>query len=419
MKIIRMVVFVALLLLVAVPAQLQAQEGGRISFGNLTVIPGVEIQGVYDDNIYKGNGKEYADPVTTRQEKKESDWINHVKPSLGLSYVFPERGNIYLGYRGDFAFYTDNYNNDWKNNQGLLDVNYLAPGGLILGINDMYGRWEDPLGSAEQYAIGRVTKRWTNDLKTRLGYQIMSNFRAFVYYNNSKQEYKDILDYSQDYTENEFGAGLETRFLPKTWAFIRYHYGERGYDTLGPGETTDAYNSDYTWNRVSAGLTWDPGAKLSGEVNVGYQMLEYDNEYTSSAKTTAREDKNTWTAATSVNYQPTATTDLSLYISRAVRNSASDSNEWFTDTGIGFNFRQKLLTKFSLIGGLSYSKNEYNIPVGNPREDDNYGANIGLNYAIQEWLVAGVGYSYNRKDSNEELNDYTDNQFMASVKIVY
>ncbi len=419
MKIMKMVVFVALILLVAAPAQVQAQQGGKITFGNLSVVPGIEIQGVYDDNIYKGNGKEYANPQTTLEEKKDADWVTHAKPSFALNYVIPERGGITLGYRGDFAFYNDNENNNWKNNQGLLDVNYLAPGGLILGINDIYGRWEDPLGNAEQYAVGRVTKRWTNELKTRLGYQIMSNFRAIAYYNNSRQKYNDITDYSQDYTENEFGAGLETRFLPKTWAFIRYHHGERGYDTLGATQTTDEYNSDYKWDRISAGLTWDPGAKLSGELNVGYQMLKYDNEYTSAAKTTAREDKDTWTAATSISYQATASTDLSLNIGRAVRNSASDNNEQFTDTAIGFSFQQKLLNKLSLIGGLTYSRNEYNLPAGNPRTDDNYLGNIGLNYAIQEWLGVGVGYTYNRKNSNVDTEEFVDNQFMASVKIVY
>ena len=420
-----MILCVAAIALMLLPAQLEAQQGGKINFGNLSLIPGIEMQGIYDDNIYKGNGREYPSPpnpaTRTKEEKKEADWITHAKPSFALNYAMPERGNVSLGYQGDFAFYDKNEKNNWKNNQGLLDVNYLAPGGLILGINDMYANGEDPLGNAEQYNLGRVTKRWTNDLKTKLGYNIMSNFRAIAYYNNSKQKYNDIADYSQDYTENEYGAGLEARFLPKTWGFIRYHYGERKYDTLGPGITTDAYNSDYKWNRVSAGLTWDPGAKLSGELNVGYQMLKYNNEYADAAQTLRREDKNTWTAATSINFQATASTDLAMNISRAVRNSGSDNIEQFTDTGIGFNFKQKLLTKLSLIGGVTYSKNEYNTlaPAGDPRTDDNYSANVSLKYDIQDWIGVGVGYNYSRKNSNAELNEYIDNQFMASLRIVY
>lgn len=399
------------------PAGLWAQQGGRISFGNLSIVPGVEVQGVYDDNIYKGNGKEYAgDAAKTRQEKKESDWITHAKPSLFLNYNMQERGSIRAGYQGDFAFYNSNTSNNWKNHQGILDANYTAPGGLIAGVSNLYTHAEDPFGNADQYGTGRVTKRWTNDLKTKLGYNIMSNLRAMVYYNNSRQQYLDIADYTQDYTEHEYGVGVETRFLPKTWGFLRFHHGVREYTTLYSGLTRERA-ADFKWNRVSAGLTWDADAKLSGELNLGYQWLTYDNQLDKNGA--RREDKNTWVAATSINYLATATTTLSLNIARAVRSTAGDTNEQFTDTGIGVNVQQQLLQKLTLTGGLNYSMNEYNLPAGNPREDKNYLANLGLNYAIQDWIGVGVGYSYNRKDSNKEEQEYVDNQFMVSLKVVY
>lgn len=419
MKKTEIVICVAVLMLMILPMQLQAQQvegvpvGGNIKFGNLSVIPGIEMQGIYDDNIYKGNGKEYPDPVTTRQEKKESDWITHAKPGLLLSYVMPERGQVNLGYMGDFAFYNKNTSNNWQNNQGNFDLDYMAPGGLILGVADTYLSAEDPYGNADQYGTGRVQKRWNNDFKTRLGYNIMSNFRAILYYNNSRQQYQDIADYSQDYTDNEFGVGVQARVLPKTWGFLRYQYGERKYNTLGPTQSTDAYNSDSKWNKVSTGLTWDQGAKLSGELNVGYEWLVYDHPFTDAGL--RREDQKSWVAATTINYRPTVTTNLSLNISRTLRNSGSDTNEQFTDTGIGINARQQLMTKLYLLGGLSYNKYEYNTN----RSDDNYLANIGLNYAIREWLGVGVTYTFNRKDSNVDTEEYVDNQFMAAVRIVY
>lgn len=416
----------AALMLLILPMQLQAQQGenlqmqaqstrggNRINFGNLSVIPSIEMQGVYDDNIYKGNGREYTNPATTRQERKESDWITHLKPGLLLNYVMPERGYVNLGYMGDFALYSTNTSNNWKNNQGLLDVNYTAPGGLILGVADTYLMGEDPYGNADQYGIGRVTKRWTNDVRTKLGYGITDNFRSLLYYNNSKQEYNDIIDFSQNYSDNEVGIGVESRFLPKTWGFLRYHYGQREYTTMGPTERTDAYNSDFKWNRVNTGLTWDPGSKLSGEINLGYQWLVYDHRFTSAGR--QREDQNSWIALTAIQFQATPTTKLGMNIRRELRNSASDTNEQFTDTGIGFNIKQYLMAKLSLDCGLSYSKYEYNTD----RTDDNYLGNIGLNYAIRDWLGVGGTYSYNRKNSNVDTEEFVDNQFMAFVKVVY
>ena len=164
-------------------------------------------------------------------------------------------------------------------------------------------------------------------------------------------------------------------------------------------------------------MTWDPGAKLSGELNVGYQWLTYDHRFTYTGA--EREDKNSWVAATSITYQPAETTSMTLGISRALRNTASDTNEQFVDTGISFNIQQQLLAKLYLLAGASYSKNEYNIPVGKERTDDNYLGNIGLKYEIRDWLSVGFGYNSNRKDSNVDTEEFSDNQFMASVKIVY
>jgi uncharacterized protein (PEP-CTERM system associated) len=81
--------------------------------------------------------------------------------------------------------------------------------------------------------------------------------------------------------------------------------------------------------------------------------------------------------------------------------------------------QQKILRKFTLIVGGSYSINDYNQPTPKDRDDDNYKANIDLTYKIQEWLSAGIGYYYWKKDSNYRENDFTDNQFKVSVSLVY
>ena len=412
--------YIAGVLLFVVPAHLQAQEGGKIKFGNLAVIPGITLQSIYDDNIYLANGKTYdGDPETTLAEKKEADWVSHVQPSLLLNFDMPERGYINLGYQGDFAFYKDHYKNNWKNNQGTFEVNYTAPGGLIVGINELYVNTKDPYGGADEYQLGRVTKRYYNDLKTKVGYMIMADFRSFLYYNLYKQQYDNsVLDYSQDYTNMEYGIGAESRFLPKTWVFLRYHYGTRQYNTNAPGQT-DAFNSDSTWHRVNAGLTWDQGAKLSGELNLGYQWRKYDNQFTDALQTARREDKNIWIAATSITFMPTEGTTITMNLSRALHDTASDTNEQFIETAVGLSIQQQLLLKLTLNVGFTYSRNKYNLPIGNESANDNYLANVGLDYNIQDWLTVGVGYNLNRTNSNVETDEFNNNQFMAQVKVVY
>jgi hypothetical protein len=413
------VVLSAFVFLILSPSALQAE--GRIKFGNLTIVPSVTAQAVYDDNIYLGNGKSSGGLA----EDDVQDWITHVKPGILFNFNFPERGSLNLGYQGDWAFYDDYSDNDWNSQQGKLDFNYNAPAGLILGVTDTYNRSEDPYGDANQYGLGQVTKRWTNDLRTRAGWELGKTFRTILYFNHYKQDYKYEKDDAQDYEDMEGGIGFGAKFLPKTWGFVRYFYGQREYTednvTLNLNEDT---NSDFSWHRVSAGLTWDPAAKIQGELNVGYQWNAFNNDRTPTGA--LRDDQDTWVAETSLNYKPIESTTLSLTLARAVRVTGADKNEYFEDTSVGFNLRQEFLRKLVFSAGFTYSLNDYENATavdiwGRPvdREDDNYIATAGLDYNIQDWISLGVAYKYNQKNSNDDSNDFTDNQVMATLKLSY
>ena len=394
-------------LLIFLTARVMAQ-GGRINTGKLKVVPGLTVQELYDDNIYLGNGK---------TEPEESDWITHLMPGFGLNYSLQERGSLSLGYEGDLAYYSDNDDNDWQTHKGMFNLAYQAPGGLIVDIDNIYTDAEDPYGNDAQYKLGvPKTERWNNDLKANIGYDFGNRFKITASYNSYKQDYDLERDYTQDYDVNEVGAGFQMRLLPKTWGFVRYHFGKRDYFTHPAGTGSNESNdSDFDWLRVNAGLTWDTGARMIGELNLGYQWKDYDNEFDASTPPQRYEDKDTWIASTQVAFRVTPTKTVALSITRALRESGSNTNEYFEDTGIGINLQQVIRTKFTLTVGGAYSQNNYN----RPRQDDNYDANLGLDYRIRDWLRAGVGYKYRKKDSNYVENDSTDNQFMVSLGAVY
>jgi len=139
-----------------------AQEG-RIKFGKLKVVPSIALMGIYDDNIFLGNGDNDLD------ELKDDDFITAVKPGLNLEYSLMDRGNVRLGFNGEFAYYYDYDDNDWRNLEFPFSIDYKAPQGLFFGLNNLYLDAEDPFGSANEYALGQITKRWSDDLKTHLG----------------------------------------------------------------------------------------------------------------------------------------------------------------------------------------------------------------------------------------------------------
>jgi len=388
-------------------SQVMAQES-RMRFNNLKVLPGITLQEVYDDNIYLGSG------ANTPTELKESDLITHFMPFVGLDYNLHERGNVAFNYSGDFAYYNDYSNNDWQSHKGEFDVNYQTPGGVLLGINTIYTDTEDPYGDLALYRIGLKTGRQGNDIKAKIGYGFGSRYQILAYYNYHKQDYDLLRDYTQDWDVTEFGAGFEMRLLPKTWGFFRYYVGERDYFTHPAGTGVNESNdSDFEWNRVNFGIKWEPGAKFEGELNFGYQMMDYKN--TVDAQGDRYDAEDTWIAETSITYAANPTMGLAFGLTRAVRETGSGDNEYFEDTGIGINMKKMIRTQFILNAGGVYSVNDYN----SPREDDIITVNIGLDYLMRDWLTAGVGYQNQTKSSNYSEYEYDDTRFFISLRAVY
>jgi len=125
-----------------------------------------------------------------------------------------------------------------------------------------------------------------------------------------------------------------------------------------------------------------------------------------------------------LNYAASQTTNISININRALRETASDTNEYYEDTGLCINLSQQLLAKLFLVAGFMVSENEYNLYN---REDDNLDINIKVDYKIQDWLSAGLGYVYKEKDSESDSivdnfgsdNEFEDNRVVFSVRAVY
>jgi hypothetical protein len=251
-----------------------------------------------------------------------------------------------------------------------------------------------------------------------VGFEFSQRFRVLGYFNYYRQEYDLETDFTQDYDGPEFGTGFQMRLMPKTWGFIRYFYGQRDYSTHPVGTGSNEQNdADFDWHRVNVGLTWDPKAKFKGELNFGYRWMEYENARDINGD--FYEEKDTWVASSEVSYLATESTTLTARVLRAVRFTGSTTKEYYEDTGIGFELKQGIFSKFLIKAGAGYNNHDYNLPINNPREDDLYKATIGLNYKIREWLNTGVGYVYTKRDSNRRINDYKDNQVIFSVHAVY
>jgi hypothetical protein len=389
-----------------------------LNYGKLKITPSIEVREIYNDNIFLGNGS------NNTTELKDADWITHVLPGLRGDYDMGARGKIFAGYQGQWAYYKDYSDNDWTNQKGFAGADYKSPGGLIFKLDDVYLDAEDPAGDLGKYdtnyKLGIVTARWTNDLKGRLGYEFTNRFRVLGHYRYFVQRYDLDADFSQNHDIKEFGIGPEILLMPKTWGFLRLYYGTQDYEDIRPAlNVFPSTNADNDWRRVSLGVSWDSGAKFSGEASLGYTWLDYDNVRDSFGN--LYEDKNTWTAQTSVTYMASEITSFTLTVLRGVKSSGAGTKEFYDDTTAGLTVNRVLMPKLTLLAGVAYASQDYNsVSAGvKEREDDNYMANLNLVYQVKPWMDAGISYSYNKKDSNIDTNDYKNNQVMARITLSY
>ncbi|MBN2108873.1 MAG: outer membrane beta-barrel protein [Deltaproteobacteria bacterium] len=393
------------------PAAAAAQElpGRReISWGHLALAPGLAVQEVYDDNIYYGSGSNRT------SELKEGDWINHVKPALLLDYSLEERGRVQLGYEGDFARYGHNSFNDWRTHRGLLDIDYRAPGGLIVKIKNTLTDAEDPYGSLNEYGLGRKTMRWLNDFAGTAGFAFSDRFKVLTFYNCFKQRYADREDFTQNYTAAEAGAGGEAKVADKTWLFLRSYAGQQKYDTHRAG-VTGSNDASYGWKRVNAGLAWDSEARFEGEVNAGYQWNSFDNSHDKNA--VSYKDESSWIAATSVDFRQSDTRTIRLDFSRNLRQLSGGQNGYFMSTGAGLGLSQQINRRMLLLAGYAYTKNKYTSSYDSysGRKDGIHAARASLNYMLADWLCVGLGYIRLKDSSNNSRDSYTVNRVSISL----
>ena len=406
MKKIAAVIVGAVLLTAGAPAPVWA-EGGKIRLGNLVLIPSLGLEEEYNDNIFY------------EKTNTKSDWISHIQPGLLLDYTIPGRGWVKLGYFGDYSFYAKHGDNDWKHHTGVFDLNYEAPVGWIVKINNVFERTEDPFGSENEYKLGTKTKRIFNGLTSALGFRFSERFKLFTFYNFRISNYDSKDDFTQNYYSQELGTGAEFKVEHKTWVFVRYYYGARNYYTYRDG-VTSSNDADSSWHRLTTGLTWDEGGHYWGEVNFGYQLISYTNKYDLNGN--SYKDKNLLTAATFFHYRQTLNRTFTFKIERVPEQNESGKSGYSIYSTVGLSVRQRILSQYEVAGGYEFTKSDYSGPGSNSgSQGENakiYRVDASLKYFINKWLSVSMHYQYENKAADLSAGSYRANRLMFTLNMV-
>ena len=225
------------------------------------------------------------------------------------------------------------------------------------------------------------------------------------------------MDFTQNYTTGEIGAGCETKVADKTWLFLRYYYGAHNYDTHRAG-VSSLNDASYSWNKISTGLDWDSGARFEGELNIGYQWNSFYNSHDNNNQ--PYKDTSGWVAATSVKYLQSAARTFTVVLSRNLQLQGAGQSSYSTNTALGIGMQQKIMSRYMLEAGYGYAINKYSSSSDSGesgRKDSIHTARISCRYLISDWLAAGIDYSLIKNNSNFSSDKYTVNRFSVTLDI--
>lgn len=370
-----------------------------IHAGSFLIIPKVDLNETFNDNIYATDTNTKTDLVTDIRPEiaARSNWNRHA-----LNAVI----------KGDIKRYADhdseNENNFLVATDGRVDVlRDTSIGGGISYAQDHEDRGDpNTIGSPSEPVQFETTT-------ARIGaYRGLGKLNARV-----DSEVKH-LQYDRSYTtagaaidngvrdRNEFTQTVRVGYqlTQQFEAFVRGAFDNRVYDDKSVARS----NNGQTY---TAGTTFDISGKTKGEVFGGYVTRSYTDA--------GRKDISEPTFGGKVTWNATDLTSVIASVDRGIEETTLGSSSGFVGTNYNVGVQHALTRDILLKGNVGYTQNEYKGFAADQRKDDIVVAGIGADYWLNRCLKAGLSYGYTDRDSNVSGGDYSRNTVMLNLSATY
>jgi hypothetical protein len=359
--------------------------------GPFRILPSVAVTEEFDDNV----------DLTPNNE--DSDFITIISP--GIIIELPARRySLRVGYRADIERYAERTDLDTVNHTALVDGRVSFPWGLTVTLSNTFlDAFEFPGFPLPE--VTRRVERYENLLMLTAEYRITERIASALRYSWLLVDYLDDPEFEQQSRqEHQIGFTVSYRIFPKTSVLGEYDYQIIRYDE------TPINDSDS--NKFRVGLLGDLTAKTSVTFKVGAEIKDYDTG----------ED---WTGpifelAAVWKYRDPS--QLRIFASRSNVESLSEGENFYVSTFGGVEARHYLNPRlfFSVTGLIG--ANDYPEPVtvgAEERLDYIYEVRALIHYQFRRWLSAELAYAFLVRDSNFNVNDYTNNRVSVGLRFSY
>ena len=378
--------------------------GNGLKAGPVRLHPFLGVAEVYTDNVFRRNTNRKSDTLTT------------IAP--GLQAIMPFGGgkhSVLLDYRAGIFRYNKFTQNNALAQDALGHVSLNYPGGVAIDLEGGHIEGFDPRGSEVDTQQTDITKWNINHALSQVefsgqtfGIRLRSSFQDLNYTNNGQAA-------PRDRTRVDGNLSLFIAVTPTTRGLLGVRIVNYDYNT-NKQQNSFGYG-------VFTGFSLAPTRRLSGEVNVGYQILNFDHAPID--KDSARGQdliaKNLSLGAkqqTSLYMQGrllwNPTTRLNIYLMpfSSIQQSAVQGTSTFRSTGFYVNARQLFTDRFGIRGNFYYANDNFNTN----RTDDRFRFRIGPEYRTVKWLGFRLDYIFEKRSSNVANFDFNSNTIMLSIQ---
>lgn len=410
---------VALSALTAMPAQagmmsdMMGMQRPNMKWGLLEFHPYFKISETYDSNIYLVPRLDVSKPQVGGG--LVGAWITAPLGGIRLALPISAMHKLEGGYEAEGRLFSKQPRaNNAAHQKADLAYGFKGPMGISAKVRDSFINTTDPAFSE----LIERQQRWQNTAGLDVGYAPEGGRLAVTAdVAHGVHKYLDpTLSGLLNRYEQIAGVKGSYKVLPKTKVYIAYHRGITHYSA--------GRNANHKDHYADVGVEGDLAPKVKGQVQAGLVNRRYDQTFAAGQN----RSNNSYTVATKVSWKPLERSMVNLGAARSLQESTFAGNRFYENNLVSLGLMHKL--PYKLTAGVNFSAgwDKYPVPsspapgvsVANRRDDQHQQA-ATLDYDVNSWLKAGVGYLHRTrwaKNFTDQFS-YEDHQTNLNIAVTF
>jgi polysaccharide biosynthesis protein VpsM len=359
----------------------------RLAESPVFMTPYVGLGAGYDDNLF----------LSSTNEKSSTYYVF----SPGVRLDARDANKVFMvSYQGTIGRYAQSEPDNYVDHALRTSFDWALSPRAFMRLQYDYLRGHDPRGSTDRPITTRADKYRLSTPGVTFAYGAPgADGRVEVYYSDATKRYTNnpSTTAGSDRDTQEYGAAFYWRVMPRTYFVVEARQTDLSYKL-----PTSPFSGEE--QRFYGGLMWEATAATTGTLKVGQLRKSFDSGLPS-YEGTGWEGVITWS--------PRTYSKFDFYGGRYPTESTGQGRFILTDA-VGVVWSHAWSSYLSTEANVRFQSDEYQ---GFSRNDDVTVFGMKAGYRLRRWLTLGAEYTFTKRDSNIQVNDYDKNLFLLTATI--